>query len=153
MDRKISWIILFFLLLGGVCIAFRPLSFQHYSGQTFQLLSIQDATKVEHFSAFPDAITEAYRICSSDAGYEDLIDGLASSKFRRCFYTLFSDWFPDAPEGAVIRISWPMASVYLSGHSFYLIVNGVVYHLIAPSDLYQTCSEVMTANRSLLNKN
>lgn len=136
-------IVSFLILLGCILFILRPLSFNNYSGQTFQITYIQDNSEIHDYAAIPSDIVRSNIITLGDAGYQGLIDSLNSSKFTRCFHTLNCSYFPDGYSEDFIRISWLTTSVYLCKTSSHVVVDGVVYHQTPSFNLYHACQEVM----------
>ena len=133
----------FLILFGSALFILRPLSFDNYSGQTFQITYVQDNIEVHDFAAIPSDIVYTNEITLDNAGYQSLIDSLSSAKFTRCFHTPNSTYFPEGYCENFIRISWPTTSVYLCKNSSHIVVNGVLYRQTSSFNLYGVCQEVM----------
>lgn len=142
--KKGRVILLLVSLLILLMLWFRPLSFpQDFSQKDFHVSIIgQYDILVDNFTLMPYGNIESFKISSSSVAHETLLNILMDVHYFRCYHTVTSDWFSSTGE-SIIRISTIDYVVYLSKDTAHIVVNGEIYRVYTPSNLYQKCLEVI----------
>ena len=148
-------LVIFFLVspLIFLLLWFTPLSLgQRFSQEYFDVSVItQDDTVVDNFTLVPHGNIETFKITSSSVAHQSLLNVLKNMRYSKCFHTIMSDWF--SPTGKVIiRISTTDYVVYLSTDVAHIVVNGEIYRINTPSNLYEKCLEVINSEPDISGK-
>ena len=101
----------------------------------------------DFFVGLPDSNTQRIEVNVSTNNYQPFLSKLKGISYANCFHTIFAST-THAEYTDLLRIHWTnldtsYTDIFIANQSAHISVNGKIYRLISPHNLYNELSDIL----------
>lgn len=101
----------------------------------------------DFFVGLPDSSTQRFEINASTNNYQPFLNKLTEISYANCFHTIFAPT-TNSKYTDLLRIHWTNSDtsytdIFIASQSTHISVNGKIYRLISPYNLYDELSAIL----------